>query len=213
MPSLKSRRPVAQAVYQSLPIEDLTGGIDLRRSPTLLDPKRAVVCRNFSLAEPGALRVRPGFASFSSVLSTKAAQGAQRVYLGSTQGTLIAVDGGIYLLPDNGVWNSTAVYQGFSTSNQIFFPYDRNMVGAFDGSTTPQKSTDLVTWTRLGIAPSSVGSTLALSSQASDLSTSEFAIAFSYKDRGLTFISDPGTVISTISLTSTGNAIVVNVKN
>jgi hypothetical protein len=213
MASLKSKRPVAQSVYQSIPIQDLTGGIDLRRSPTLLESQRSVVCRNFSLAEPGALRVRAGYASYSSVLSTKASQGAQRVYLGSTQGTLIAVDGGIYILPDNGIWNSTAVYQGFSTVNQIFFPYDRNMVGAFDGSTTPQKSTDLVTWTRLGIAPGAVPTTNTLSSQASDLSTSEFAIAYSYKDRGLSFISDPSTAISTISLASTGNAIVVNVKN
>jgi hypothetical protein len=213
MASLKSKRPVAQSVYQSIPIQDLTGGIDLRRSPTLLESQRSVVCRNFSLAEPGALRVRAGYASYSSVLSTKASQGAQRVYLGSTQGTLLAVDGGIYILPDNGIWNSTAVYQGFSTVNQIFFPYDRNMVGAFDGSTTPQKSTDLVTWTRLGIAPGTVPTTNALSSQASDLSTSEFAIAYSYKDRGLSFISDPSTAISTISLASTGNAIVVNVKN
>jgi hypothetical protein len=213
MASLKSKRPVAQSVYQSIPIQDLTGGIDLRRSPTLLESQRSVVCRNFSLAEPGALRVRAGYASYSSVLSTKASQGAQRVYLGSTQGTLLAVDGGIYILPDNGIWNSTAVYQGFSTVNQIFFPYDRNMVGAFDGSTTPQKSTDLVTWTRLGIAPGAVPTTNTLSSQASDLSTSEFAIAYSYKDRGLSFISDPSTAISTISLASTGNAIVVNVKN
>jgi hypothetical protein len=213
MPSLKSRRPVAQAVYQSLPIEDLTGGIDLRRSPTLVDPKRSVVCRNFSLAEPGALRVRKGFASFSSVLSSKASQGAQRVYLGSTQGTLVAVEGSVYLLPDNGVWNSTAVATGFSTSNQIFFPFDRNMVGAFDGSTTPQKSTDLVTWTRMGIVPGTAPTTLAPSSQASDLTTSAFQIAYSYKDRGLSFISDPSTALSTITLTSTGNAILVHVPN
>src|SRR5688572_29808516 len=174
MPSLKSRRPVAQAVYQSLPIEDLTGGIDLRRSPTLVDPKRSVVCRNFSLAEPGALRVRPGYESFSSVLSSKASQGAQRVYLGSTQGTLVAVNGEIFILPDNGVWNTTAVCTGFSTVNQIFFPFDRNMVGAFDGSTTPKKSTDLVTWSRLGIAPGTVPTTNTVGGAGGELSTSEF---------------------------------------
>jgi hypothetical protein len=213
MPSLKSKRPVAQSVYQSLPIQDLTGGVDLRRTPTLLDPKRSVVCRNWSLAEPGALRVRSGFASYSSVLSTKASQGAQRVYLGSTQGTLIAVDGGIYILPDNGVWNSTAVYQGFSTSNQVYFPFDRNMVGAFDGSTTPQKSTDLVTWTRMGIAPGTVPTTNSVGGAGGELSTSEFAITYSYKDRGLSFISDPSSAVSTCRLTSTGPIITVNVKN
>src|SRR5687767_7289393 len=98
MPTLKSRRPVAQSVYQSIPIEDLTGGMDLRRSETLLKPTRSAVCRNWSLAEPGALKVRPGYASFSTLLSTKASQGAQRVYLGSTQGTLVAVNGEVYIL-------------------------------------------------------------------------------------------------------------------
>jgi hypothetical protein len=213
MPTLKSKRPVAQSVYQSIPIEDLTGGLDLRRSPTLLKPNRSVVNRNWSLAEPGALRVRAGYAAFSSVLSTKAAQGAQRVYLGSTQGTLLAVDGGVYLLPDNGVWNTTAVTSGFSTVNQIFFPYDRNMVGALDGSTTPQKSTDLVTWTRLGIAPGTVPTTNSVGGAGGELSTSEFAITYGYKDRGLSFYSDPSTAQSTARLTSTGAIITVNVKN
>ena len=213
MPTLKSRRTVAQSVYQSLPIEDLTGGLDLRRTPTLLDPKRSVVCRNFSLAEPGALRVRSGFASFSSVLSTKASQGAQRVYLGSTQGTIAAVDGAIYLLPDNGVWNSTAVATGLSTTNQVYFPHDRNIVAAFDGATAPQKSTDLITWTKMGITPGTVPTTLAVEVIAAEMSTSEYAIAYSYKDRGLSFISDPSTAVSTITLTSTGRGIRVNVKN
>ena len=213
MPSLKTKRPVAQSVYQSVPIADLTGGTDLRRSPTLLETDRSVVCRNWSLAEPGALRVRPGFASYSSVLSTKAAQGAQRVYLGSTQGTLVAVDGSIFILPDNGVWNSTAVYSGFSTVNQIFFPFDRNIVGAMDGSTTPQKSTDLITWSRLGIVPGTVPTTNTVGSTGGQLSTSEFAFTYSYKDRGLGFISDPSTAISTASLTSTDSVITLNVKN
>jgi hypothetical protein len=213
MPSLKSRRTVAQPVYQALPVEDLTGGIDLRRSPTLLDPKRSVVCRNFSLAEPGALKVRAGFESFSTVLSTKAPQGAHRIYLGSTQGTLAAVDGSIFQLRDNGVWNSTAVCTGFSTSNQIFFPHDRNIVAAFDGSTTPQKSTDLITWTRLGIAPPTIASTVTVEVTPAEMSTSEYAFTYSYKDRGLSFISDPSTAISTITLTSTGNGVRVNVPN
>jgi hypothetical protein len=213
MPAIKSRRAVASPVYQTIPVPDLTGGLDLRRTPTLVESKRSVVCRNFSLAEPGALRVHKGYATFSSVLSTRAAQGAQRVYLGSTQGTLVAQNGEIYLLNDNAAWNTTAVSTGFSTVNQIYFPYDRNMVAALDGATLPKKSTDLVTWSRLGIAPSSVKSTLAAAVIASDMSTSEFAFTHSYKDRGLSFISDPSTAISTITLTSTGNGVTVNVPN
>jgi len=210
---LKTSRLVAQSEYQAIAVQDLTGGLDLRRSPTLVPPTRSVVCRNFSLAEPGALRVRAGWASFSSNLSTKVAQGAKRIYLDSTQGTLIATDGNLYLLPDNGVWNSTAVASGLSTANQVHFIFNQDLVGVFDGATTPIKSTDLITWTRLGMASGTVATTNTLSSQASDLSTSEFAIGYTYKDRGLSFESDINTVISTISLTDTGNAIIVNVKN
>src|SRR5688572_3343328 len=119
--SLQTRQPKANPVYQTIHVSDLTGGLDLRRSPTLVAPARSVVCRNFSLAEPGALRVRQGYASFSSNLSTKAAQGAGRIYLGSTQGSLIATDGNIYILPDNGAWNTTAVTGGFSTTADIHF--------------------------------------------------------------------------------------------
>jgi len=214
MAKVATKRATAQPVYQTIPVGDLTGGLDLRRTPTLLDAKRARVCRNFSLAEPGALRVRAGYEAFTtSVLSTKAAQGAQRVYLGSTQGTLIAADGRVYLLPDSGVWPATSVLNGLSTVNQVYFPFDRELVAALDGATTPQKSTNLVTWTRLGIASGTGQSSLALSSQASDLSTSEFALVWTYKDRGTGYESDPSTFISTISLTSTGNAIVAQIPN
>lgn len=212
MAKVATKRAIAQPVYQTIPVGDLTGGLDLRRTPTLLDVKRSQVCRNFSLAEPGALRVRSGYESFSTVLSTKAAQGGQRVYLGSTQGTLVAADGGIYLLPDSGVWGAP-VHTGLSTSQPVFFTFDREMVAAFDGVTVPQKSTDLVTWTRLGIASGQGQSSLALSSQASNLSTSEFALVWTYKDRGTAYESDPSTFISTISLTSTGNAIVAQIPN
>ncbi len=211
--SVSAKGVQAAAVYQALEVHDLTGGMDLRRTPTLVAPNRSVLCRNFSLSEPGALRVRPGYQAFSSLASTRAAQGAGRIYLASTQGSLVATQGQIYLLPDSGTWPSTSVAQGFSTSSPMFFTFDRNLVGAFDGVTRPQKSTNLVNWTRLGIEKSSNPSTLSLSSQASDLSTSQFSIVYTYKDRGLTFESDPIATASTIALTSTGNAIVVQIPN
>lgn len=213
MATLKSQRVNAQPVYQTIPVNDLTGGLDVRRTPTLLEPTRSRVCRNFSLAEPGALRVRTGWAGFSSVLSSRAAQGADRIYLGSTQGTLIVQQGNIYLLPDNGTWPSTSVRSGLSTSAPVYFTFDRDMVAAFDGVTVPFKSTDLSTWTKLGIDKPVTVSTLALSSQASDLSTSQFGIVYTYKDRGTSFESDPITTQSTIALTSTGNAIIVTMPN
>lgn len=212
--SLKTARPVANPVYQAIQVSDLTGGVDLRHAPTLIPPTKSVVCRNWSLAEPGALRVRAGYQSFSSNLSTRAAQGAQRVYLGSTQGSLVASNGGIFLLPDSGVWNSTAVATGYSTTVPIYFTFDRDLVAAFDGvSTRMQKSTDLVNWSRFGIAPPSVASTLSSGAGASDFSTSEFAFVHTYKDRGTAFESDPVATASTISLTSTGQTITLNIAN
>lgn len=213
MAGLKTRRPYAQSVYQTIPVGDMTGGLDLRRTETLLDQSRARTLLNFSLSEPGALRVRPGYAGYSSVLSAKAAQGARRVYLGSTQGTVVATDGNLYLLPDNGAWSTTPVSTGLSTSAYVNFPHDRDLVAALDGVTTPKKSTDLQAWTRLGIAPGTVGTTLSVGGAGGELSTSEFAIIYTYKDRGLAFESDPCTVASTCRLTSTGAEITVNVPN
>ena len=45
----KTRRPVADRSYQILEINDLSGGLDLRRSPTLLQSNRARVLKNYSL--------------------------------------------------------------------------------------------------------------------------------------------------------------------
>ena len=210
---LQTKRATVEPVYQTIHISDLTGGLDLRHSPTLVPATRSVVCRNFSLAEPGALRVRQGWESFSTNLSTRAAQGAARIYLGSTQGTIIATDGNLYLLPDAGTWNTTAVASGFSTTADIHFIHDRDLVAAFDGTTTAQKSTDLVTWSRFGIVAPTGASTLSLVSQTSDLTTSAFSIIWTYKDRGLSFESDPSTTGSTISLTDPNYAISVQVPN
>lgn len=210
---LQTRQPKANPVYQTIHVQDLTGGLDVRRSPTLVGPTRSDVCRNFSLSEPGALRVRSGYTSFSSNLSTRAAQGARRIYLGSTQGTLVGTQGNLYLLPDTGIWPSTSVASGFSTANPIHFIFDRNLAAAFDGATRAQKSTDLQTWTRFGIDRPDVKSTLTSGAGASDLSTSEFAFVHTFKDRGLSFESDPSSEASTISLTDTGTQVVVNVKN
>lgn len=211
--TISTSRPVANKVYQTIPVGDLTGGVDLRRSPTLLAQTRSVLCRNFSLAEPGALRVRPGHAAFSSVLSSRAVQGAKRIYLSSTQGTVVADNGNLYIARDNGVWNSTAVATGLSTTARVHFISDRDLAAAFDGATNAIKSTDLQTWTRLGIAAPAEASTLTSSTGTSDLSTSEFQFVHTYKDRGLSFESDPNSSGSTITLTSTGSVITLNIKN
>lgn len=213
MPSqAKTTRGVQKRAYQILPVEDPSGGVDLRTSPTLLPSNRARMLVNFSLEEPGALVVRPGYQRFSTTsLGNTRIQGGARVYLNtaipsaaSTIFTLIAWNGSVYNLSDAGVW-SGATLTGLSTGNDIYFPADRDLVAAMDGSTNPWKSTNGSSWTRMGIAAGTVAST-ASSKAGGGLSTSEFEFGYTYKDRDLAVESNGSTALSTLSLTSTGAA-------
>jgi hypothetical protein len=104
-------------------VSDLSGGLDQRKAPTLLKANRARVLQNWSLREPGALVVYPGWTTFSTAsLGSGRPQGGQRIYLGSgTPFTLAAWNGGVYKPTDAGVWGA-AVSSGWSSSNDIFFP-------------------------------------------------------------------------------------------
>lgn len=210
----RTSRPTAARVYQTIPVEDLTGGLDLRRSPTLLASHRARVLRNWSLEEPGALVVRPGYQAFTTnSLGGASVQGGARIYLASTIVTLLAWEGGVYTVADaGGAQSTTAVLTGLSTANRLYFTHDRDLVAVFDGSTTvPQKSTNGTAWTLFGIRPSTLGSTLASASSGS-LLANEFEVSFAYKDRGLAHYGNVSTRNSTITLGATG-AITVQVPN
>lgn len=209
-----TRKVGANPTYQILEQTDLTGGLDLRRSPTLVAPTRSRTCHNFALGEPGALAVRPGFVAWSSTsLGSSGVKGAVRAYLASAQMTLVSWGGNLYTPTDSGGMSTTPVYSGLSATEPTHFVYDRNLVAVMDGVSTPQKSTNGQDWTRLGIEPSSRASTVTASTVAgASLSTSEFEVAFTYKDRGLVYESDGGPV-STVSLTDTGTAITVNIPN
>lgn len=207
----KTTRGVQKRAYQILPVEDPSGGVDLRTSPTLLPADRARTLINFSLEEPGALVVRPGFQRFSTTsLGNSRIQGGARIYLNtalpsaaSTTFTVAAWNGAVYTLSDAGVW-SGALITGFSNVNEIFFPSDRDLVAVMDGSTTPWKSTNGSSWTRMGITPGAVIST-ASSKAGGTLSTSEFEFGYTYKDRDLAVESNGSTALSTLSLASTAN--------
>lgn len=212
MPKQATRRTDAAQTYQVIDQTDLTGGLDLRRSPTLIGPTRARELTNLSISEPGALKIRSGYAAWSSIsLGSIGVQGGVRAYLASTQITVIGWGGGLYLPTDTGGLSTTPVYTGLSGSEPIHFVYDRQLVAVMDGVSTPQKSTDGQTWTRLGIVASTRASSLALSTAASILTTSTFEVKYTYKDRGLAHESD-GSPGSTIALTDT-RAIVVQVPN
>jgi hypothetical protein len=215
MASQKTSKVRAAPEYQVLQQADLTGGLDLRRAQTRMAAERSRTCLNFSLSEPGTLRVRPGYAAWSSnSLGSSGGQGGVRAYLASTQFSLYAWGGGVYKPTDTGGLSTTPVLSGLaSTASQVHFCYDRHIVGVFDSTSTPQKSTNGTDWTRLGIAAGSVASTLSTGGSTGKLSTSEFEVTYTYKDRGLAFESD-GAPVSTTTIESTASgAITVNIPN
>jgi hypothetical protein len=205
----KTQRADIGKGYQLLPVVGPSDGVDLRLSPTLLPPTRARTLINYSLEEPGALSVYPGYMKFStSSLGASRIQGASRVYLNtavpnaaSTIFTVVAWNQALYTQTDAGVW-SASLLTGLSTA-EVSFPSDRDLVAAIDGSTRIMKSTNGSSWTRFGIAIPGVASTLS-SKGSGSLSASEFEVNFTYKARGLANESNGSTSPSTITLSSTG---------
>jgi hypothetical protein len=217
----KTRSATTGKVYQLLPVVGPSGGIDLRTSPTLLESNRARTLTNFSLSEPGALKVRAGYAAFSTTsLGAGRIQGAQRVYLNtavpaaaSTMFTLVGFNGGIYEQNDDGTWaNGASPWLTGLSTNEYCFPHDRDLVAVFDGTSTAlRKSTNGSSWTRFGIARSLTAPTLSTLSTGG-LSSGEYEIAFTYKDRDLAYESN-GSSASTITLTASSGAINTVVPN
>lgn len=214
----QTRQARVQGSYQLLPVIGPSEGVDLRTSPTLLKPGQAKTLNNWSLAEPGALVVRSGWAAFSSVLSTGRIQGGVRHYLNtaipsaaSTAFTLIGFNGGVYQVTDGGAWVSTSpALSGLSTAYQMDFPGDRDLVAVFDSVNTPWKSTNGSSWTKLGIA---AGTNPTLSSLSTGgLSSGEYEIGYTYKDRDLAHESN-GPAGSTITISATSGAINVVIPN
>jgi hypothetical protein len=171
--------------FKLLTVDDMTGGLDLRNAPTLLKANRARLLRNFSLREPGALSMVPGWRTFSTTsLGAGRPQGGQRIYLGSTTPfTLAAWNGGVYMPTDAGVWGA-AVSTGWSTTTEIFFPFDRDIVAVFDAVTAAKKSINGTTWTTFGIAPpgTPTGANLA---GGSLVASNVYEFSYSGRDDGL----------------------------
>lgn len=205
MPSnLKTRSPRAARTPQLLPVDDLTGGVDLRRSQTLLGSNRARTLTNFSLEEPGALITRPGYLAVSPATYGANPQGGARIYLKASVFSLYAGDGQIFKPTDAWV-KGVAVYSTLSTANQVYFPYDRDLVAVMDGANRPRCSTDGTTWMLMGIDACSSGPTLS-SLSTGGLSSGEYAIAFSFKHRGTAHESSISPE-STLTVTASSGAI------
>jgi hypothetical protein len=190
--------------YQLVAVDDLTGGVDLRRSPSLLQTTRARVLRNVSLQEPGAWQPYPGWRTHSTAsLGVQVVQGARRIYLATSTFTLASYAGGVYKPTDGGVWGA-ATLTGRSPVNEHYFTYDRNLVALFDGVAPMQKTVDGTTWSAFGISkPAGAGPTLALVAGGSLVATNAYEVTYSYADDALSYESN-GDGISTIT-PSAGN--------
>lgn len=204
MPTIRTRSPLVSRQKQLLQIQDLTGGVDLRRSQTLLESNRGRTYKNWSLEEPGALVVRKGYRSASTATYGANPQGGRRVYLASTAFTLIAMDGSVYKPTDAWVQGS-AVYSTVSTSAQVYFPYDRDLVAVLDATSRPRFSTNGSTWLLMGTNAPTVGAALSTNSTGG-LSSGEFSIIYTYKHRGTGHESNASTA-STITIQATSGSI------
>jgi hypothetical protein len=203
--ALKARSVRQASVPQEIPVPDITGGLDLRRSQTLMDPSRARRLVNWSVEEPGALRVSPGHTRVSTAaIFAGRPQGGARVYLAAGAFTLLAGNGQVFKPSD--AWASTgAVYSSISTGNPVYFPHDRDLVMVMDGANAPAFSTNGTTWASVGLsAPSSAAAVSSLSSGA--LSSGEYAIAYTVK-RGGTAHESNGSAESTITISGSTGAI------
>jgi hypothetical protein len=132
-------------------VRDLTAGVNLRPSPTTIQPNQARRLVNALISNSGELGVYPGFVTFSTAsLGARRCQGGERVYLSGSTFTLAGDNGNVFLPNDSGVWGS-AVLASLSTTEPMDFPYDRDLVAVFDSTNVPKKSVDGSTWTQLGI--------------------------------------------------------------
>jgi hypothetical protein len=168
--------------YQLVPINDLTAGVDLRHSPTLIQPERARFLRNVSLQEPGAWQPFPGWQTRSTTsLGALRPQGGRRIYMVTGTFLLASYNGQVFKPTDAGVWGA-AVLSARSTVNEHYFVYDRNLVALFDGLGAMKKSTDGATWTQMGITPPAAAPVLSLLAGGSLVAGNVYEVAVTYSD-------------------------------
>lgn len=194
---LSTQKAKVAAVDQILRVDDLSGGLELRMSASLLKPQQSRLCRNWSLQEPGAIVTYPGWETFStSSLGNRRIQGGSRIYIsGVTPFTLAADNGNVYTPSDLGVWGST-VLTGLSASNQIYFPHDRTLAAVFDGVHTPKKTTDGSTWTQMGITAPTVAPTASAVAGGSLVDTHTYQFSYSFKNSTLGNESNESATVS-----------------
>lgn len=181
------RAPLGDKAYRLIAVDDLTGGVDLRRSQSLLQPKKARTLRNVSLQEPGAWQPFPGWETFSTTsLGAGRVQGGRRIYLAASTFTLASFAGSVYRPSDAGAWGA-ATLTGRSASAQHYFVYDRNICALFDAQGSPQKTVDGTNWQNYGIAAPGAAATTANLAGGSLVSGNTIEMVYTYGDVTLSF--------------------------
>jgi len=195
--------------------ESLVGGIDQNSALTLIKRDMAKRCKNFSLEESN-LRTVEGFQQFTTTsASGTPLQGGNRIYLADQDPfTLIAYDGTVYRVDDFG-GIGPALVTGLSTSNPIYFPYDREVVMVFDGEHTPKISTDGTVWFTAGIAPPTVAPTLSETGPGGALIlVNAYQVAYAYATSSAFDINlvqeGNGSPSASLTLTGTNRTIVAS---
>jgi hypothetical protein len=174
-------------------VRDLTAGVNLRPSPTVIRPNQATRLLNTLISNPGELGVYPGFETFSTAsLGARRCQGVRRIYLSTATFTLGADNGNIYAPNDSGVWGS-AVLASLSTTEPIEFVSDRDIVAVFDGTNVPSKSSDGTTWTQLGITEPSAPTCSAVAGGAL-VDGHTYEVSYAYRDNVLGHTSNSNNV-------------------
>lgn len=165
-------------------VRDLTAGVNLRPSPTNVQPNQARRLLNTSISNVGELGVYPGYDGFMTSLGARRIQGGRRIYLDGAVFTLIGDNGSVYKPSDAGVAGS-AVLASLHATNPMDFVYDRDIVAVFDGSNVPKKTEDGTTWTQLGISAPSAAPTLSAVAGGSLVSGNTYEVSYAYYDASL----------------------------
>ena len=182
----KAQGTVIGSIFQ---VRDFTAGVNLRPTATTIQPNQARRLSNAHIGNPGELGVYPGHLAYMSTLGSRRIQGGRRIYLGGTDPfTVIADDGKVYTVNDAGVVSS-ALVTGLSTTNQIDFPYDRDMVAIFDGTNIPKKSTGGVTFTQLGISAPSTAPVASAVAGGSLVAGNNYRVSYAYYNSTINHIS------------------------
>lgn len=174
-------------------VRDLTAGVNLRPSSTNIQPNQARRLLNTLISNTGELAPYPGWDEFMVSAVSRRIQGGRRVYLDTTTFTIFADNGSIYVPNDSGVQGS-AVLTGRSTTNQIDFPHDRDIVAVFDGANVPKKTVNGTTWTQLGISAPLAAPTLSAVAGGSLASGDTYEVSYAYYDAELNQIGNESAV-------------------